>query len=774
MKQFEMLYIDGKSVNIGDTNISLEWKSVMLSNISKMKCSHSYTIKLPMTTTNRQIFESPESAEHNAYVFENSLRSSLGRRMSARYYCNGIDILGPANAYLIGTEKDYYKIVLTWGTLSDIQNIIDEEKSLPELFGNKDIRPNFVMWEQWPQSQINSEYGENIMCLQYSNGVVGDDFYDYLYYLPSFKVTYLLDRIFKKFNIDYDFTREYTREDGTKVRKVEKLLDTLYCPITTMNDSEFYQELNKFRWVFEPKATEFSGEHTQLESYRYPTMTNMRIGWIYQVKAPNHIRAWYGFYLNMEYKVKTHVRVFINASRIDKTEAEIFSNVKLTIVNGNSDKDASKLLALSATYISGEWVEIETPSPGASIAFGIEKGKWYEVRFEYLTDWEEVSGNDNPANGDWEGLHIGEYKWEDVIEIRQGRRVWIDGADRAYIGDATVPCMDEKGRKIYLKSNKTGQEPQNYESYIDIIPCIKEGHTNGRGGIETDSLQKATPIYFEPNFPEMKPIDFLKGVFYIVGGYPIIHNGKLRLVLYRDLIDNVNKAVDWSNFLTNDYSMPSSINFVLSEWAQVNKLRWKSDDEDNPKFSSSFEIKDPYLNTENDVFTLPFEGCATDRGMAKVPIYEAGKVINYVKFNGTGLLQYWSFAKEVEGFVFKECKPRIGVRHKNGAIENITNMTGQSSLDFLTFDELSFRSKGGLMDTRYKIFSEMLRHPFVVTDKMELDEFTLGNLDMSIPVYLRQYGSYFGIQSIKRTSDGKCTVQLLKIPNSLIKSNNNE
>ena len=58
-------------------------------------------------------------------------------------------------------------------------------------------------------------------------------------------------------------------------------------------------------------------------------------------------------------------------------------------------------------------------------------------------------------------------------------------------------------------------------------------------------------------------------------------------------------------FLTNDYAMPSSIDFVLSDWAQVNKLRWKSDNEDNPKYSGSFEIKDPYLNTENDVFTLP-------------------------------------------------------------------------------------------------------------------------------------------------------------------------
>lgn len=761
MKQFEMLYIDGKAVNIGDTNISLEWKSVMLSNISKMKCSHSYTIKLPMTATNRQIFESPESAEHNSYVFDRKMRSSLGRRMSARYYCNGVDVLGPANAYLIGTDSSFYKIVLTWGTLSAIQDIIDVDETLPEIFSDENTIPNYVIWEQWKQSQFSKNlFKDNILCLRYSNGVIGDDFYGYLYYLPSFKVTYLLDRILKKYGIAYDFTREYTNPDGSKVRKTEKLLDSLYCPMTTMNDSEYFQKQNQFRWTFEPKATEFGSGHTKLESYT-PEFGNQRIGWVVQVKNPKHIRAWYGYYLNMKYKVKAHIRVFLHSERIDKTEAEIFSDVKLTIVNGNGKDDASKLLALAATYISGEWVD--------------NRGKkWYEVRYEYLNEWEDVSANDNPANSDWEGLHIGEYKYEDVIEIRQGRRVWIDGADRAYIGDGTVPCADTYGNKIILKSSKTGREPVNYSSYIDVIPCITEAHPYQESTQEVGYFQYASPIYFEPNFPEMKPIDFLKGVFYIVGGYPVITDGKLRLILYKDLVDNVEKAVDWSDFVTNDYDMPSSIDFVMDDWSQINWLKWKSDDDDNPKYSGYFEIENPYLNTEDDVFTLPFEGCDSDRGMAKIPLYESGKVVNYVKLKGVKIFEYVSFAKEVEGFVFKDCKPRIGVRHNDKVVENTTDTTDQSSLDVLTFDELSFRSKGGLMDTRYKIFAEMLRHLYVVTDMMELDEFTLSNLDMSIPIYLRQYGSYFGIQSIKRKSDGKCTVQLLKIPNSLIKSNNNE
>lgn len=759
MKQYEILYIDGQSVNIGDTNISLEWKSVMLSNISKMKCSHSYTIKLPMTNTNRHIFEAPESAEHYAYAFANNKKILLGRRMSARYYCNGIDVLGPANAYLIGTGSNFYNIVLTWGTLSAIQDIIDCDDSMPELFTSTAMAPELVVWEQWKTSQI-LEGKEDVLCLRYSNGVVGDDFYGYIYYLPSFKVTYLLEKIFNKFNIKYDLTKEYTKADGTKNREVERLLDSLYCPIVTMNDSEYFQNINQFRWTFEPKAIENGSEYSQLESYTQPG-SNQRIGWIYQVKSPNHIRAWYGYFQNMKYKIKTHVRVFLQSNSIDKSEAEIFASVKLTIVNGTGKDDASKLLALVATYISGEWLD------------GSNR-KWYEVRYEYLEQWEEVDENDTPGNDSWEGKRIGEYTYEDVIEIRQGRRVWIDGVEGAVIGDATVPCSDTDGSEIVLTSSKTGKKPELYTSYIDVIPCLTESHPFEEETQEIGYFQTPSPIYFEPNYPEMKPIDFIKGIFYIIGGYPVIVNNTLKLALYKDLIDNVKKAADWSDFIIGDYDMPSSIDFVMDDWNQKNWLRWKSDDEDNPKFSSFFSIEDPYLNSEDDVFTLPFEGCDTERGMAKIPLYVSGKVVNYVKYKSGYIFKYVSNAEETVGFVFKEKKPRIGVRHKNDILNPTNGVTDKSALDWLSFDELSFKSKGGLMETRYKVFAEMLSHPYVVTDTFELDELTLASLDMSVPVYLRQYGSYFGVLSIKRKSDGQCTVELLRIPNNLIKQNDNE
>lgn len=742
MKQYEALYIDGQLVNIGTSDITLEWKSVMLSNISKLKVCHSYTIKLPMTANNRRVFEMAEEAPRDAYVFTNGEQTPIGRRMSARYYCNGVDVLGNANAYLLGTDKEYYRVVLTWGTLSALQTVIEDDRTLPEIFTESGY-PTSLYYQQWKTSRISSVLGDNVLCLRYKTGVIGDAFYGYLYYLPSFKVTWLMQKIFNKYGIKYDLKRP----DGT----IDSLLDSLYCPMTSMNDSEIYQQQARFRWTFESSANEFGDDYTQLESFTHPYST--RVMWFQRVKDPHNIRLFAGYYQNMAYKVKAHVRVFFAVSRINKTEAEISSDVKLAIVNGNGKDDASKLLSLTPTYISSEWVDRANGNQA-----------YYEVRYEY-DEWQEADGNDTPGNDDWEGWHLGEYKWEDVIEVRQGRRVWIDGYDRAKFGDES-----DDGNPMNLVSNKTGRGIGSYSNYCEFIPVVTELQPY-QEGTDWYEIINNTPsyIYLEPNFPDMKPIDFLKGIFYIVGAYPVIVDETLKLILYQDLVDNVKKAMDWSDYIIGDDTLPDNIKFVLDDWNQRNWLRWKDDDDDNPKFSWHFDIDDPYLKEEDDVFTLPFKGCDTKDKMAVVPIYETGKVVNYIKFKNNVL--WWkdaSYAREIAGYVFKEQKPTIGVRKSSYNLDASLRGSVDGALDYLSFEELSFQTDNGLMATRYKVFAELLRHPYMITAAFDIDEITLGSLDMSVPVYLRQYASYFGITSIKRKSDGKCTVELLRIPNSLI------
>lgn len=754
MKQYESLYINGQLVNIGTSDITLEWKSVMFSNISKLKVNHSYTIKLPMTANNRKVFTMAESAQYNSVALRGTSstlvngNTLIGKRLSARYYCNGVDLLGDANAYLIGTDGEFYKVVLTWGTLSSLQSVIDEDRNLPDIFNALEKESTAVLFTQSTTSRLSNALGDDVLCLRYDSGIIGDAYYNYLYYFPSIKVTYILKWIFGQYNIDYDFYQTYI-ENGVQIQKLDSLLDSLYCPIVTANDSQYIQNICKFQWSFHAPYTKYGDGYTLLVSKDYSS--NSRCNYCH-FDDYSQVFAFVGKYENMKYKIKTHIRCFIDVDRIDMNEAEVFANVKLCVVNGNwNSKDSlSKKLSLVPTYISSEWVERSNSDK-----------RYFEVRFEYTDEYEETDSSDSTGNDEWKNDAF----TSTICYQRQQRMLIIDGYDRAIIGKEQVGKNGENVYWLNFRSEKTGLNPIDYNNYVEIIPVMTEFHPyiEPSGFFET-----AYPsyIYIEPNFPDMKPIDFLKAVFYIIGAYPVIVDGKLKLSFFNDIVSNYKNAYDWSDCVIGTLEPPSGIDFVLDDWSKKNWFWWKNDDEDNPKFSNCFEIEDPYLNDEDDVFTLPFEGSETSRGISKVPIYESGKVINILKYKGIfGALGLKKF-EEVDGFVFKGCKSRIGIRKPSNTVQDVDDI--DSGLETLTFEELSFRTDNGLMESRYKVFVEMLRHPYVLTCTMDIDEMTLGSLNMSIPVYLRQLASYFAISSIKRKSDGKCSVELLKIPNTLL------
>lgn len=768
MKQFETLYIDGQLVNIGTSDIVLEWKSVMLSNISRLKASHSYTIKLPMTANNRKVFESAEDAAHNSYMFASGRNTRIGRRMSARYFCNGIDLIGDANAYLIGTESNYYKVVLTWGSLSVMQDIIDEARTLPEVFGGPEDNPTTILWERWANWKISDELGENVVCLAYDSGIIGDEMMGYTYYLPSFKVTWLMDKIFRKYGVAYDLSRRYVDSvTGEESVLTEKLLDSLYIPMTTWRDSEYVQ--NQCRNTWHLTRTQGGEEHTLLYGDYAASMS--RVYWQIPSGGTSPVYGWIGVFQKMKYRVHVHVRVFVDRQESGMTESEMVSNIKLAIVNGNTKESASKLLSLTATSI------VKLPLSLIDLGVGL-----YVVTYEYVDEWVEIGVNDTPADDSWKGTHEGQDTWDDIIEIRQGRRVWIDGWEKAYLGNE----QEFLSKVSELRGYGYTIDIPEYDNYIEIIPEITTPmpwHEQYNGLYQNG--EEKSPLYLEPNFPDIKPIDFLKGVFYLIGAYPVIVNNTLKLTLYRDLVDNVHKAADWTSFVVEE-GLPLQIEFELTDWGQRNWLRYKDDNEDNPLFSDFFYIDDDYLQDSTDIFTLPFEGSKTRNSMALVPIYEPGKVLNYLKNPSSN----WTFADEIDGYVLKECQPRIGVRislgktlseilgtdvfwlqtsSDSGQTTQFTDLPLVSMLrDSLIFSPINFKEKNSEVWQRYVVFSEMLRHPYVVTLSMDVDDFTLGSLDMSIPVFLRQFNSYFGIISIKRKSDGLSTVKLLKIPNKLI------
>ena len=83
------LIIEGQHVDLApDTDITLEFVNNIIGDIGKISLSRSYTVKIPKTIRNTRILDDPGRPGHE---------SGVPRRfLNARYYRNGIDLIGPA------------------------------------------------------------------------------------------------------------------------------------------------------------------------------------------------------------------------------------------------------------------------------------------------------------------------------------------------------------------------------------------------------------------------------------------------------------------------------------------------------------------------------------------------------------------------------------------------------------------------------------------------------------------------------------------------------
>lgn len=122
------LIIEGQHIDLApDTDITLEYASNLLDEPGKLNLTHSYTIKIPRTLRNARILQAPERPANE--------QGLVRRYLSARYYRNGIDLLGPARAYVIKSTEAQYNIAIVSESLANLQELIESKDSLNDLPG---------------------------------------------------------------------------------------------------------------------------------------------------------------------------------------------------------------------------------------------------------------------------------------------------------------------------------------------------------------------------------------------------------------------------------------------------------------------------------------------------------------------------------------------------------------------------------------------------------------------------------------------------------------
>lgn len=196
----EELIIDNQRVDLDGTTITLEWAGGVLQDLGRIELARSYTIKLPTSAQNCRIFDDPGNPAHAS--------SKVRRYLSARYYRDGIDLLGEAQAYLIGVTADSYEIALVWNALPALQELGSSTATLQDL-------PNLPVLTWIGSNGTTPDYGsgkDGAIFAKYDAGLGTDSYPDVNAAThPAMGLLPLIDCIMTNAGVPYSIASERVR-----------------------------------------------------------------------------------------------------------------------------------------------------------------------------------------------------------------------------------------------------------------------------------------------------------------------------------------------------------------------------------------------------------------------------------------------------------------------------------------------------------------------------------------------------------------------------------
>lgn len=202
------LYINGIKADLEKTDISLNYKSNLLTDISKIVSNNSYTIKLPKTAKNLALIECahlPSSTSRYPYLKH---KGTLLR--------NGIEMIKNANVVLLETGETI-EVALTWGNVTNFAGVVNDGKKLTDLEYGTVEGTDWVVWENW------GENSERFPKVDY--GFNSSD--PNVWYRPVVSVWWILHKIQEESGVTFKFPDD-------KLVFINKMI----VPLLTNNDSQ--------------------------------------------------------------------------------------------------------------------------------------------------------------------------------------------------------------------------------------------------------------------------------------------------------------------------------------------------------------------------------------------------------------------------------------------------------------------------------------------------------------------------------------------------------
>ena len=303
---------------------------------------------------------------------------------------------------------------------------------------------------------------------------------------------------------------------------------------------------------------------------------------------------------------------------------------------------------------------------------------------------------------------------------------------------------------LYLNSDSSGtcsykgKIPGNINnySYVTINFIIQNGYTiiEGNGGIvklssinyDNKQLSYGGVYPIGSNLPDISVVDFIKQICWLFGLFAIKSDTGVSFISVNKIIDNRDKAVDWSKKLVPTGWTAKETSYTFGDFAQKNYLRYEENE--NAKSADGYMVvQNKTLDHEKDLVKLPYTAGGDNGDMRAVP--------------------YFKWSEDGTTIELEDCGDRI--------MQLVISFDSQGKEDArLDFSDLKFQnrvSRFGLSS-----YQDLIKLPFVIKDTFRLTEIDLKNLDYTIPVYIERYAAFFAIISIKSQGDySEC--ELLKL-----------
>lgn len=286
----EELYIKGESVDLGDSEITLNFKSNLLGDISKITASNSYTITLPRTNKNIRLLDFPDVAGHESYMMRDYF--------NAEYYRNGVKLFD-AKAVLISCSEDGFDVALTWGINDKFISLINDDKSIQEF---ADMALPWNSSTTYDNGLVDGQLSHGY--IRHNTGIDVDSNRDKIFIHPSVNCMRLLEEIASYYGIAMEWG------------SYKQYIELLYLPLISQKANP------KYNYYFAEIKLEYPGTPNTVVKY---VQTNMTLG-IY-----NHVMG-LTIHLNGSgnYRIESNVKTKNSANPIylliDKDNNNIYSS----------------------------------------------------------------------------------------------------------------------------------------------------------------------------------------------------------------------------------------------------------------------------------------------------------------------------------------------------------------------------------------------------------------------------------------------------------------